>query len=178
MPSGIYKRTIKVGGWIAWNKGLKGEKSHLWKGGKEAKHKRYREKHREEINARSREWYKSHKEESKEKQEKYKDRKAEYNRNWVKRNPHIKNEGRVRYNASKRHQTPEGINKKKIQEFYKEAIRLTKETGIPYEVDHIIPLSKKGLHIETNLQVIPATENRKKSNIIFTDDQTLKLGTA
>lgn len=33
-----------------------------------------------------------------------------------------------------------------------------------YEVDHIIPLSKGGLHHENNLQYLLKEENRKKSN--------------
>lgn len=50
----------------------------------------------------------------------------------------------------------------KIKEIYKEAIRLEKETGIKYHVDHIIPLKHGGLHIATNLQILTATENLKK----------------
>ena len=40
-------------------------------------------------------------------------------------------------------------------------------TGIPHEVDHIIPLQGEnvtGFHIPENLQIIPASDNRKKSN--------------
>jgi 5-methylcytosine-specific restriction endonuclease McrA len=43
----------------------------------------------------------------------------------------------------------------------------TKLTGVAHEVDHIIPLKHPmvcGLHVETNLRVIPAVENRAKSN--------------
>jgi len=39
--------------------------------------------------------------------------------------------------------------------------------GLKYEVDHIIPLAGKnisGLHVPTNLQVIPMVNNRKKAN--------------
>lgn len=50
----------------------------------------------------------------------------------------------------------------KIKEIYKEALRLEKETGIKYHVDHIIPLKHGGLHIATNLQILTATENLKK----------------
>jgi hypothetical protein len=56
---------------------------------------------------------------------------------------------------------------KKIAAFYAEAARLTRETGIQHDVDHIIPLhgeAVSGLHVETNLQVLPATANRAKKN--------------
>jgi len=48
--------------------------------------------------------------------------------------------------------------------FYAEARRLSRETGIPHHVDHIIPIAKGGLHCQTNLQVITATENIKKGD--------------
>jgi len=44
---------------------------------------------------------------------------------------------------------------------------LTEETGIPHEVYHIIPISKGGKHHENNLQILTATENRKKYNKIL-----------
>jgi len=69
--------------------------------------------------------------------------------------------------AARLQATPPWVNKKEILAFYAEARRLTKETGIPHEVDHIHPLRCKqlcGLHVPWNLQVIPRVENRKKHN--------------
>ena len=58
-------------------------------------------------------------------------------------------------------------NASKITAVYKQARHLTATTGMPHHVDHIIPLCGKlvsGLHVETNLQVIPALENISKNN--------------
>lgn len=60
-------------------------------------------------------------------------------------------------------------NLEAIETFYIEAARLTDETGIPHEVDHVIPLNGMdvcGLHVETNLQIITRSENRKKGRRI------------
>jgi 5-methylcytosine-specific restriction endonuclease McrA len=71
-----------------------------------------------------------------------------------------KNEAWARYMAKRKNQTPEGVNIKSIQEFY---------ANCPhgYEVDHITPISKGGLHTLENLQYLTISENRKKSNKIL-----------
>lgn len=69
--------------------------------------------------------------------------------------------------AAKLQRFPSWADKALIDTFYKEAKRLTKETGIEHHVDHIIPLQGElvsGLHIYTNLRVIPASENLSKNN--------------
>lgn len=61
------------------------------------------------------------------------------------------------YRARLRNQTPEDADLVAIKQFY-----INCPPG--YEVDHIVPISKGGLHILENLQYLTAKENRQKSN--------------
>ena len=57
-----------------------------------------------------------------------------------------------------------------MREAYNLAKLRTRMFGFTWEVDHIIPLRAKlasGLHVPTNLQVIPKIENRNKRNDYF-----------
>jgi hypothetical protein len=73
--------------------------------------------------------------------------------------------------AAKKQRTPNWLSPTDlwmIQEIYTLASLRSDYTGISWHVDHIIPLQGEnvsGLHIPINLQVIPAVENIKKSNI-------------
>ena len=63
--------------------------------------------------------------------------------------------------------TPTWADTRLIAAIYAEAKRLSDETGVPHEVDHIIPLQSRyvcGLHIPCNLQVVPRDLNRRKGN--------------
>jgi hypothetical protein len=65
--------------------------------------------------------------------------------------------------------TPPWANLKTIEQFYIRAAEVTKLTGIKHHVDHIYPLKSPimcGLHVEANLQIIPAAVNLRKSNRI------------
>lgn len=114
--------------------------------------------------------------------ERNKDRHSEINRKWYENNKeqHLAN-SKAWYEANKHRKletttarekrcvlaTPIWADRELIKELYALAQKLTEQTGIPHEVDHVIPLQGRnvsGLHVETNLQVITATENRRKSN--------------
>jgi hypothetical protein len=54
-----------------------------------------------------------------------------------------------------------------MRTMYREAARLTRETGIRHEVDHYYPLQGElvcGLHCEANLQILTKEANIRKLN--------------
>lgn len=67
-----------------------------------------------------------------------------------------------RANISRAFDKTADINK--INEFYIQAKFLSKQIGIPHEVDHIVPVSKGGKHHENNLQILTRSENRRKAS--------------
>jgi hypothetical protein len=63
--------------------------------------------------------------------------------------------------------TPRWADFDAMTEIYARRAAIERETGIPHDVDHIVPIVNQlvcGLHWEGNLRIIPASENRKKSN--------------
>jgi len=97
--------------------------------------------------------------------------KEEYNREYSKKH-YESNKGYYRNKCAIRERnlqqaTPAWANGFFISEAYELAQLRTKITGIPWEVDHIIPVKSNhvcGLHVEHNLQVVPASWNRSKKN--------------
>jgi len=82
-------------------------------------------------------------------------------------NPALYTAIRAKRRAAKLQATPAWADQKAITAIYAEARRLQETLGIPMHCDHIIPLQGElvcGLHVETNLQVIPAPLNLRKSN--------------
>jgi hypothetical protein len=91
-------------------------------------------------------------------------------RDWEKKNP-TKVLAKTRLmQAKKRQRSPKWLTVDErwmLQQAYELAAMRTKMLGVLFEVDHIIPLHGKnvsGLHVPENLQVIPALQNRSKSN--------------
>lgn len=86
---------------------------------------------------------------------------------YYERNAHMFRARDAKRRADQLRATPPWADLKAIREVYKEAKRVTLATGIPHEVDHIVPLKGRkvsGLHVHFNLQVIPMLDNRRKFN--------------
>jgi hypothetical protein len=88
----------------------------------------------------------------------------ERKRKYRKENPDIINAQTAKRRARIKNAITPDTDFEAIKKLYKEAKILKEQTGIPHEVDHIIPLSKDGLHHQDNLQVLTESENRRKYN--------------
>lgn len=87
--------------------------------------------------------------------------------NWKKNNKDTVNALNSKRRATQLKALPLWADLAAIKTIYEECERLTKETGMQHEVDHIYPLQNKymcGLHVETNLQILTKEENLAKSN--------------
>jgi 5-methylcytosine-specific restriction endonuclease McrA len=77
---------------------------------------------------------------------------------------------KIRYESKLARATPAWLTAddwKEMDALYEEARRLTRETGIRHEVDHIHPINGKtvsGLHVPKNLQILTQAANAAKSN--------------
>jgi 5-methylcytosine-specific restriction endonuclease McrA len=58
--------------------------------------------------------------------------------------------------------------RQQMRNMYDLANKMTTETGITHEVDHVIPYTKCGFHHPDNLQIITMKENRKKRDYLDT----------
>ena len=73
-------------------------------------------------------------------------------------------------NATKKHATPRWLTKGELSDIdnlYVLCALETSKTGVPHEVDHIVPLRSElvcGLHVLCNLRIVSACKNRSKSN--------------
>jgi hypothetical protein len=90
-----------------------------------------------------------------------------YYKKWEQANSDTVNAIKAKRRAAKKNALTLWANANAIKNFYTEARRLTKLTGVKYHVDHIYPLQNEymcGLHIETNLQILTRKENVIKGN--------------
>lgn len=134
--------------WYERNKELTKERARAWALANPEKrhaiHRKNRDKDLENHNARNRRWF-----------AKNKDKRASY-------------EGKRR--AAQLQRTPKWLTEIDlwmIEEAYHIAQVRTEHFNLPWHVDHVIPLQGRkvsGLHVPSNIQVILAKENVKKSN--------------
>ena len=134
--------------------------------------KQYYKDNKDETNKRCKKWCADHTDHLKKYNKQYHDTNKE-RRNKESKEWHIKNFDRakqyrknnrdryntntVRYRARKLNQTPIDANMKLIQFYYTVAATLA-----DYQVDHIQPLNKGGLHHEDNLQLLEKSLNQEK----------------
>ena len=81
-------------------------------------------------------------------------------KNWYNKNYHRYLVAKAKRRALLKQALPKFADLKKIREIYKDCPK-------GFHVDHIIPLNSKlvcGLHVEWNLQYLPAKDNLSKSN--------------
>lgn len=86
---------------------------------------------------------------------------------WDKANRPKRIARKARRKAAKRQAAVAWADEGALRVFYEEAARLTRETGVRHEVDHIYPLQGElvcGLHCEANLQILTKEENIRKLN--------------
>jgi hypothetical protein len=99
-------------------------------------------------------------------------RHAARNANWARDNLERMAAKSAKRRAAKLQATPAWADLAAIELIYAESARLTRETGIEHHVDHVVPLQSIlvcGLHCETNLKVLPGSENIRKHNRYWPD---------
>lgn len=139
-----------------------------------AYHKAYREANAEKIAAQKAEWKQANREHVAAKDKAYAEanpeKRTQARKKWVAANPG-KDTAAKALNAQKRKKRiPTWLSeddKWLVEQAYELAAIRSKIFGFKWHVDHVIPLNGKrvsGLHVPTNLQVVPWIENLKKHN--------------
>ena len=139
-----------------------------------AYHKAYREANAKRIAAQKAEWKQANKEHVAKKDKAYAganpEKRTQARKKWIANNPGKDAACKKLNSQARKKRLPTWLSeddKWMIEQAYEIAALRTKMFGFSWHVDHIIPLNGKrvsGLHIPTNLQVIPAVDNLRKSN--------------
>jgi len=159
----FYASSTHKSGYTSWCKGCESErnktKTQRNRDARLAKAKQWRDANKDKQTEAVKAWRQSNPE-----------RTAATYRDWADRNRDKINAKWMTRDAAKKCRTPAWLSTDEhwmIEQAYDIAAKRTKAQGVPYHVDHIVPLQGKtvsGLHVPWNLQVIPAKLNQQKSN--------------
>lgn len=97
----------------------------------------------------------------------WRERNRDYAKNYTQRNHAMFRFHAATRRALMRKATPPWANMESVKLIYLEAARISADTGVPHEVDHIVPLKSNivcGLHCESNLRIVTKVDNRTKHN--------------
>jgi broad specificity phosphatase PhoE len=139
------------------------ERVRRWREANPNRHKEWYAQHRAERSAAFKKW----------RADKREHLAASY-RKWAAENKHMVRALSAKRNAAKKRATVAWADQNAIRAIYAQAVEQTARTGERIEVDHIIPLQGRnvcGLHWEGNLQLLPKTENIRKSNRLMEPSQ-------
>ena len=143
----FYRRKRTPDGCEAWCKVCRLEHNRKW-------HQANKDRHRELTQR----WYQDNKEQH-----------LENSKEWYAENKHRKLATTNAREERCRSATPSWVRNADLQAVYFKAQQLTEQTGIPHEVDHIVPVTHDlicGLNVPVNLQILTREENRRKANRI------------
>ena len=139
----------------------------------------YRKEKKEHIKKYRKEYEIKNSESIKTKQKEYRKNNKEFiaklNKEWIENNRGLKNAHTGKRKAVELKATPKWLTESdwfRINAKYQLAAMFNAYTGEEWEVDHIFPLQGKevcGLHVPSNLRVIPWLENVKKGNKLIED---------
>jgi len=132
-------------------------------------HKKYQEENREYYREYNKKWNKENKEHRLEYHKKWnkenKERKSGYNKKWYRDNLHLIKARDQKRRARKKAALPH------LSENEKLALKLLAEEAVllgpNWHLDHIVPISKGGLHHPDNLQIVKSSYNLSKSNKLW-----------
>ena len=86
---------------------------------------------------------------------------------WHKNNRHRVSESNRHRRRKMDDATPTWVDRSELQRLEAERVKIENDTGVRYEIDHIIPIKHPlicGLHVPWNLQIVTAQYNNSKGN--------------
>ena len=155
-----HRARTRAAAWQVANPEKARARKAAWQKANQEKHRlssaQYRNKNREKCVAATARWYGENRSHA-----------NEMSLAWLQEHPEKRVSYGARHRAAKLLATTMWANSFLIEEAYALAQLRTQTTGFKWHVDHVVPLQSPlvcGLHVESNLQVIPSFKNQSKGN--------------